>query len=50
MIRVRQVKVRVEKNSQEEILKQISLKLKINTSDIHNIKIGKKSLDSRKKY
>lgn len=49
MIRVRQVKVRVEKNSQEEILKQISLKLKINTSDIHNIKIGKKSLDARKK-
>ena len=49
MIRIRQVKVRIEKNSEEELKKQIDLKLKINISDISNIKIGKKSVDARKK-
>ena len=49
MLRIRQVKVRIEKNNNEEIKKQISSKLKINTSDIHDIHIQKKSLDARKK-
>ena len=49
MIRIRQVKVRIEKNSEEELKRQVALKLKINISDILNIKIGKKSLDARKK-
>ena len=49
MIRVRQVKVRIEKNSEEELKKQLALMLKVNVTDILNIKIGKKSLDARKK-
>lgn len=49
MIRVRQVKVKVEKNTEEEIKRQISSKLKVNISSIHKIKVQKKSLDARKK-
>lgn len=49
MIRVRQVKVKLEKNSEEEIIRQVSKKLKIHISCIQNIIIQKKSLDARKK-
>jgi len=49
MIRVRQVKVRIEKNNEKELKRQISSKLKIDISDIYHLKIQKKSLDARKK-
>lgn len=49
MIRVRQVKVRIEKNNNEEIKKQVAVKIRTNISAIHNIKIQKKSIDARKK-
>lgn len=49
MIRVRQVKVRLEKNSEEEIIKQASKKLRIDVSLVQDIIIQKKSLDARKK-
>ena len=49
MIRVRQVKVDVKKNTNEELKKQVAIKLKINDSDIYNIRIQKKSIDARKK-
>ena len=49
MIRVRQIKVKIEKNNDKEIKRQISSKLKIDVSSIHNIKIQKKSIDARKK-
>ncbi len=46
MIRVRQVKVPVSKDNLKE---EISKKLRINIDDIKNIKIVKKSIDSRHK-
>lgn len=49
MIRVRQVKVSVKKNTDEDILKAISKKLKIKSSLIEEYKIIKKSLDARDK-
>ncbi|MBQ6323489.1 MAG: NAD(P)-binding protein [Bacilli bacterium] len=49
MIRVRQVKVSIKKDNKENILKKISTKLKINSSEILNYKIVKKSLDARDK-
>ena len=49
MIRVRQVKVSVKKNTDEDILKAISKKLKIKSSLIEDYKIIKKSLDARDK-
>ena len=49
MIRVRQIKIPIEKDNIEELKKQISKKLKININDINNLKISKKSLDARKK-
>ena len=42
MIRVRQVKVSVKKNTDEDILKAISKKLKIKSSLIEDYKIIKK--------
>ena len=44
MIRIRQVKVLVSKNNLKE---EISKKLRVNISDINDIKIVRKSIDSR---
>ncbi len=49
MIRVRQVEVDINKDTKEELLKKTATKLKIDTKEIHSIKINKKSLDARKK-
>ncbi len=49
MIRIRQVKVKLEENTEENILKEASRKLKISTSDILSFQIKKQSLDARKK-
>lgn len=49
MIRVRQVKVSIEKNTKEDILKAISKKLRIKISLIEDYKIIKKSIDARDK-
>lgn len=49
MIRLRQIKVSVIRNSKEEIIKRVAQKLNIKTSSIEEIKIIKKSLDARKK-
>lgn len=49
MIRLRQIKVNVIKNTEEEILKKIAQKLDIRKELIKEIKIVKKSLDARKK-
>lgn len=49
MIRVRQVKVSFTQNNPEEIVKQISKKLRVPVSDILEYQISKMSLDARKK-
>ena len=49
MIRVRQIKLPIEKDTKEEIINQISKKFKIKQENIQNIKISKKSLDARQK-
>lgn len=49
MIRVRQVKVQIEKNNNEEIKRQAALKLKISPNKIETLEIKKQSLDARKK-
>ncbi len=49
MIRVRQIKIKIEFDSIEELKKQISKKLKIETSKINDLKIQKQSIDARKK-
>ncbi len=49
MIRLRQVKVDILKDTKEEILKKVTRQLNINKSDIKDLKIIKKSLDARKK-
>ncbi len=49
MIRVRQVKISILKDNPENIIKKISSKLRINTSEIENYKIVKKSIDARDK-
>lgn len=49
MIRVRQIKVKIENDSIEQLKNQISKKLKIKTSEIRDLKIQKKSIDARKK-
>ena len=46
MIRLRQIKVNINNDNLKEV---ISKKLNINSFDISNIKIVKKSIDSRKK-
>ena len=46
MIRVRQIKLPIEKDTKEEIINQISKKFKIKQENIQNIKISKKSLDA----
>ena len=47
MIRVRQVKVKIDDNSLENIKKCTSKKLNIKDEDIHNLKIIKESIDAR---
>ena len=49
MIRVRQVKISVENDNKLELLKCISKKIRVNSSDIRDIRIIKKSLDARNK-
>ena len=49
MIRIRQIKVSVLNDTNEEILKQIARKLKITIKDIKDFKINKKAIDARKK-
>ena len=49
MIRVRQVKVKLEENQEQYILESTSRKLRISPSDILSFKIKKQSLDARKK-
>ena len=49
MYRVRQVKVLVENDNTDNLLKSISKKTKLNISDIKDYKIVKKSLDARNK-
>ena len=48
MIRVRQVKVKIE-HSKEDLIKEIAKKLKINQNEISDIKIKKESIDARDK-
>lgn len=49
MIRVRQVKVDIDKKSKNEIVRKTALKLKIKENDILDLKIVKESIDARKK-
>jgi len=49
MIRVRQVKISVGNDNELELIKSVSKKIKVNTNDIRDIKINKKSLDARYK-
>ena len=48
MIRVRQVKVSILKDTKEELIKKVLSKLKVN-EEIKNIEIVKKSIDARDK-
>ena len=49
MIRIRQIKLSVEKDNIQELRKKICKKINILSNDIINIKISKKSLDARNK-
>ena len=49
MIRVRQIKVDVRKDSYDELINSLVRKLKVNSSDIVNVNIVKKSIDARHK-
>lgn len=49
MIRLRQIKISVQKDNLETLKKECSKLLKINIQDINNLTIHKKSLDARKK-
>ena len=49
MIKVRQVKIPIDNNSNDSILYKISLKLKCRVNDILNYKISKLSIDARDK-
>ncbi len=49
MIKIRQVKIDVNKYSDETIKKQIQYRLNVNPNDIITYKINKKSIDARKK-
>ena len=49
MYRIRQVKVLVENDNTDNLLKSISNKTKLNINDIKNFKIVKKSVDARNK-
>ena len=47
MIRVRQIKISIEKDNEEELLRIISKKIKVSLDEINSYKIVKKSLDAR---
>ena len=49
MIRIRQIKLSIENDTEIELKKQIAKKIKVNIQDIQEIKISKKSLDARQK-
>ena len=49
MIRLRQIKIEVDKDSKEILLKKICSKLRIKENDIKSFSINKKSIDARKK-
>lgn len=49
MLRIRQVKVPLENNNNQEIIKKTANKLKISPKDITYFKINKQSLDARRK-
>ena len=49
MIRVRQVKIDINKNTNNDIKLEVSKILNIKINDIKNIKINKQSIDARKK-
>lgn len=49
MLRVRQIKLNYGLDSQNELIKKIAKKLKVDTLDILDYKINKKSLDARRK-
>lgn len=49
MIRVRQIKISIEKDSEIELKHKITTKLNTSEKNIQNIKITKKSLDARQK-
>lgn len=49
MIRIRQVKIPIDKDNIDNIKKEISKILKINIKDIKNLTINKKSIDARYK-
>lgn len=49
MIRIRQIKISIEKDNTYEIKNKISKKINCNINDIKEIKINKKSLDARQK-
>ena len=49
MIRVRQIKVDVRKDSYDELLRSLVRKLKVDFSDVVDVKIVKRSIDARHK-
>lgn len=49
MIRIRQLKIPVERDNLQDLTKKICQKIKCQTNDILDIKISKKSLDARNK-
>lgn len=46
MIRVRGIKINYEKDNETEIIKKLSHKLNINSENLKDYKINKKSLDA----
>ena len=49
MIRLRQIKIDILNDTQEELLTKIAKKLKISKNKINDYKINKKAIDARKK-
>ncbi len=49
MIRIRQIKVKLEKNNLDEIKKQVAQTIKISKEQILDLKLVKQSIDARKK-
>lgn len=49
MIRVRQVKVKIENDNYDNLIKVVSKKININVNDIYDLIINKRSLDARYK-
>lgn len=49
MIRLRQIKVNVDKNSEEEIIEKISKRLRVKKEEILSFTINKQSIDAREK-